>query len=257
MNLKAWQGEWDRIRFRRMLAGLGVGTISLGGIVTFLVLSSTGAQAIEEDDVMDLQLPEEPEEKKEVEPEQREEPEPAPIEDVVQTPGPRLEVLRPPEEISDEKPEEKNPAPPGQGGEEDPYARTGGRGSSGTGAARTVVPPTAGPARPPPRPAVPAKRKGPSRVTEKMTPPTAISTPSPPYPPALKAQGIEGTVVVKYLVGDDGTVKAAKVLSGPEPLRGGCLASLRGWRFKPALDENGKPVSVVRVRSFVFTITVQ
>lgn len=86
-----------------------------------------------------------------------------------------------------------------------------------------------------------------------MTPPVAISQPKPEYPPALRSQGIEGVVIVKYVVSETGVVSDAKVLKGPPEFHAVCLAAVKSWRFKPALSQ-GKPVEVYRIARFPFKL---
>ena len=101
-------------------------------------------------------------------------------------------------------------------------------------------------------PAAP-KPTGPIRVTENVTPPVSLSQPAPAYPAAAKAAGVEGTVIVKYAVGADGSVTVAKAVRGPQELRAACEAAVKSWRFKPAMLD-GAAVSVWRIARFPFRI---
>jgi protein TonB len=66
--------------------------------------------------------------------------------------------------------------------------------------------------------------------------------PDPPaYPAEAKAQGIQGTVVVEFLVGTDGLVESAKAIEGPEALRTTAEDYAKAWRFEPA-QVDGRPV---------------
>ncbi len=75
----------------------------------------------------------------------------------------------------------------------------------------------------------------------------------PGYPPDAKAQGIEGTVIIKYVVTVSGAVSNVRVIRGPAALRAVCVAAVRSWRFKPA-QLDGRPVSVSRIARFPFRI---
>jgi len=75
----------------------------------------------------------------------------------------------------------------------------------------------------------------------------------PAYPSDAKAAGIEGTVILKYIVTERGTVANVRVLRGPESLRNACIAAVRRWRFEPAL-KNGRPVPVYRMARIPFHI---
>ena len=73
---------------------------------------------------------------------------------------------------------------------------------------------------------------------------------SPVYPPAAKAAGIEGLVVVRYDVAKDGRVVNARIDSA-EPIgifEEAALATVRSWRYNPALKD-GSPVQVENVVS--------
>jgi protein TonB len=133
----------------------------------------------------------------------------------------------------------------------DPY-------SEGIGAARpgpVYAPPpppiTAPP--PPPPPPPPPKAKEPVRITEDIEPPVPISMAAPGYPPAAKSAGVEGTVVIQYVVTESGGVTSVQAVKGPPELTAACLAAVSSWKFKPALSK-GAPVSVVRQARFPFRI---
>ncbi len=65
---------------------------------------------------------------------------------------------------------------------------------------------------------------------------TPESERAPPYPEAARSQELQGTVLLRVYVGEDGRVQTVKVL---EPLAGGCTEAAvrwaqRKWRFEPA-----------------------
>lgn len=68
-----------------------------------------------------------------------------------------------------------------------------------------------------------------------------------PYPPEARAKGIEGPVVMDILIDDKGTVREAKLLSGPGAgLNEAALEAVKRFRFRPA-KMDGNPVAV-RIR---------
>lgn len=141
---------------------------------------------------------------------------------------------------------------PGTDDGTDPYA--GGLGPSSPGpvhlpAAAAPPPPPSPPPRPPPAP----EAKKPVRVTDDVEPPVAISMSPPPYPASAKAAGVEGTVVIQYVVTESGSVTSVQVVKGPPELTRACLAAVAAWRFKPARSK-GAPISVVRQARFPFKI---
>jgi protein TonB len=73
--------------------------------------------------------------------------------------------------------------------------------------------------------------------------PEAIAKTAPVYPPAARAGGVEGQVMVQALVGKDGLVKDVRIVKSIPELDDAAVVSVRQWRFKPALAK-GAPVAV-------------
>ena len=73
--------------------------------------------------------------------------------------------------------------------------------------------------------------------------PQRVSIEPPVYPPVARAAGIEGTVLVRVLVGKNGRVKDAIYIDGPEALKDAALKSARSSTWQPALVDN-KPLEV-------------
>jgi len=73
--------------------------------------------------------------------------------------------------------------------------------------------------------------------------PELISCDPPVYPHMVREAGIDGTVIIRVLIGLNGRVKDAYVVSGPEALHSAALASARTALFKPA-EANGHAVEV-------------
>lgn len=63
----------------------------------------------------------------------------------------------------------------------------------------------------------------------------------PVFPPAAIQMDLSGVVLVQALVGRDGTVKDAYVVSGHPVLRDDALEAVWQWKFKPAMAR-GEPV---------------
>ena len=68
-------------------------------------------------------------------------------------------------------------------------------------------------------------------------------SPAPMYPAAASAAGVQGEVTVRAVVGRDGDVVDARVVSGPPLLREAALEAVEQWRYRPYLQD-GKPVAV-------------
>ena len=65
---------------------------------------------------------------------------------------------------------------------------------------------------------------------------------APDYPTDMKP-GVEATVVVQALVLENGTVGDVRVVQSVPMLDEAAIASVRQWRFKPAMSK-GAPVAV-------------
>jgi len=85
-------------------------------------------------------------------------------------------------------------------------------------------------------------------------PPRPVTMPTPAYPLDLKKRGIEGVVVVEFIVGTDGMAHEVKIISAPDPLLGAAvLDASKDWRFDPGVRE-GKAVAVKLSEPITFAI---
>ena len=73
--------------------------------------------------------------------------------------------------------------------------------------------------------------------------PVLIQIPAPVYPDMARQAEVEGTVMVRALVGKDGKVEDAFVTEGVPMLNEAAIAAAKKAIFKPALQQH-KPVSV-------------
>lgn len=236
MDFALWTtSQVDPVRGRRLTLGIFLGAAAVIGTLFFFAQKVSAVAQQKEEEILDVQLAEEPE------------PDPEPVEEI-ETPKPkRLADLKEPVEVPDDAPEESEPS--NQAPEVDPYAD------------RPVIEekPAVVEVKPPPKPKVVVqkkqkpKRRKVMRVTENVTPPTKVSGGIPSYPAEARSQGIEGVVIVKYIVNEAGVVSNAKVVKGPSIFHAACLSAVRGWRFRPAMFE-GNPVPVVRIARFPFKL---
>jgi TonB family protein len=65
----------------------------------------------------------------------------------------------------------------------------------------------------------------------------------PVYPQAAKDEGVQGTVLLRALVGKDGAVQELNVLAGPAELAPAALEAVKQWQYS-VTKLNGKPVEV-------------
>lgn len=248
MPFENWsQTTRDALRLRRLLLGASVGmALVASGIAAGIFYSSKASAEVEEEEakVVEVELVKEPE------PEPPPAPPPASPEPPSPRPGPKLQKLEVPTTIEDTKLREKDVMPTASG-DGDPYEKGGGDGTTGQKAVveAPVTPP------PPPPPAPPPQIKKPVPVAEGMTPPEpVVKLVKPEYPPEAKAAGLEGTVVVRYVVSEQGDVTDVRAVKGPPELYAVCVAAVKALRFNPALDADGKPVMVVRYMKFPFKL---
>jgi protein TonB len=91
---------------------------------------------------------------------------------------------------------------------------------------------------------------------EEPTKPTAVFKTEIEYPAAAKAEGIEGIIKLKLIIGADGSVTDVEVMKSVEAgLDAVVIAAVKQWRFKPAL-KCGKPMAggfFVMTRTFELT----
>lgn len=73
--------------------------------------------------------------------------------------------------------------------------------------------------------------------------PVRVSINPPVYPEVVRAAGVEGTVLVRVLVGKNGRVKDVIVIDGPEALRKPAIDCARTAVFRPAQVDH-KPLEV-------------
>ncbi|MBS10502.1 MAG: hypothetical protein CME19_02720 [Gemmatimonadetes bacterium] len=65
----------------------------------------------------------------------------------------------------------------------------------------------------------------------------------PQYPEAARKSGIQGTILVRVLIGKDGKVRQAEVLRGKEIFHKAALRAVKQYEFSPA-RQNDRPVPV-------------
>jgi len=109
-------------------------------------------------------------------------------------------------------------------------------------------------------------------VTVKAAPPGNSETPShfevsagtaeslvatrtqPVYPPIARAARVQGTVVLKGIIGKDGRVESLEVISGPAMLQQAALDAVMSWTYRPYLL-NGSPAEFETTINVVFSLT--
>ncbi len=80
-----------------------------------------------------------------------------------------------------------------------------------------------------------------------------LAAPAPVYPVAASEAGIQGKVIVQALVGRNGRVIDAHVVSGDPMLREAALSAVRGWRYRPYLAD-GRAAEVETLATLDFRL---
>ena len=176
------------------------------------------------------------------------EPEPEPEPEVVEPPPQPAAVFRPaavrpqivtPTEIPDEELEESD-AELTEARDTGPVGgdTRGVPGGTGTGTTTQIAP--AEPPPPPPEPP-PARERRQVRVSmEEIRRPAIIGGPrSPEVPRAARSQGVQGVVLVRVVIDEQGRLRRYEIVRGPEIFYDAVRTWLRAIRFSPATRADG------------------
>ena len=93
------------------------------------------------------------------------------------------------------------------------------------------------------------------RVGGRIGPPKKLHDVRSRYPASMRAAGLEGRVALEAIIGRDGSVQSARVVSGlvhPD-LAQAAIDAVRQWRFEPT-TLNGTPVEVVMNVALTFEL---
>ena len=84
----------------------------------------------------------------------------------------------------------------------------------------------------------------PIHVGGDVKPPLKVKDVKPVYPPLARQARTQGVVILEVTIGEDGKVKAVKVLKSLALLEGAAIEAVKQWEFKPT-SVNGKPSAVI------------
>jgi protein TonB len=118
---------------------------------------------------------------------------------------------------------------------------------------RTSPLPASAPTVPPPPP---PKQEKDQKRKDRVEKGGLIEAPHPVYPAEARREEIQGTVVVRITIDQQGNVISARPKSGPEALRQASLDAAYKARFEPAMKD-GKPVQVEAALAYNFVMTRQ
>jgi protein TonB len=89
-----------------------------------------------------------------------------------------------------------------------------------------------------------ASEPAPVRVGGDVKPPIKTKDVKPVYPSMARQTRTQGVVILEITIGDDGKVKAVKVLKSLPLLEAAAIDAVKQWEFKPTLI-NGKATPVI------------
>jgi TonB family protein len=75
----------------------------------------------------------------------------------------------------------------------------------------------------------------------------------PKYPKQAKKSKVQGTVIIRIVIGKDGHVSSVEAVSGPPELQEAVIEAVKQWVYKPYML-NGEPVEVDSTITSVFKI---
>ncbi len=90
-------------------------------------------------------------------------------------------------------------------------------------------------------------------VSQGMTEATLIRRVDPVYPAQAREKRLAGPVTVEATIGENGTVRTVKVVSGTALLADSAADAVRQWRYKPA-TLNGKAIEAQKQITVVFKL---
>ena len=92
------------------------------------------------------------------------------------------------------------------------------------------------------------------RVSEKVMQNLLIKKVQPNYPEEARRKHVQGTVVMKAVIGHEGEVQELTLVSGDPLLAPAALKAAKQWKYKPYLLQ-GQPVEVETQIMTVFSLS--
>jgi TonB family protein len=94
------------------------------------------------------------------------------------------------------------------------------------------------------------------RVNEDVQKAKLVHSVSPVYPPLFNGTPMNGTVVLRVIIGKNGSVKSARPVSGPQHFRRSAVEAVLQWRYQPTLV-SGLAVEVDTTVSVAFDLSAK
>ncbi len=89
------------------------------------------------------------------------------------------------------------------------------------------------------------------RVSQGVSEGLVVHRVTPIYPPEARRNHIQGTVLLKAVIGKDGAIHDLRVISGPPELTQAAVGAVQQWRYRPYMLK-GEPVEVETTVSITF-----
>lgn len=99
----------------------------------------------------------------------------------------------------------------------------------------------------------PNVNQGPQSVSESFLRSSAVDRVTPVYPPIARESGITGVIVVEMVVGTNGRVESAKIVSGSPLFHAASLDAAKKWKFRPP-QYNGTNCKFIGRLTFKFVL---
>ncbi len=85
-----------------------------------------------------------------------------------------------------------------------------------------------------------------SEKDKDVSEPVLVSKVNPAYPADAKSEKISGPVELKVTIGPDGSVVEAEAVKSPDSrLSEAAIKAVKQWKYKPAINKEGKAVQVI------------
>ena len=83
------------------------------------------------------------------------------------------------------------------------------------------------------------------KIKDGVAEPKILERLAPKYPIEARKAGIQGTVVLRTIVGKDGSCRVVEIVESPDPvLSDAAREAVEQWSYDPARNEAGEPVQV-------------
>jgi protein TonB len=91
------------------------------------------------------------------------------------------------------------------------------------------------------------------RVGGEVREPRIVRGTSPAYPVLAKKARLGGTVVLEFIINEEGVVNSIKTISGHPVLAEAAIEAVRQWVYEPTLL-NGVPIPVISTATITFEL---